>query len=95
LTDSTDADFEGEKITKARANLSTDCSVWQSLLRRGYNTLEFGVAKAEEDFFVYFFGRARKCVGHSFAYVSNFVFLREVSRFEPRELPLLEGALPT
>jgi hypothetical protein len=33
-----------------------------------------------------FFG-GLECVAHSFAYVAHFVFLREMSGFEPRELP--------
>ncbi len=37
-------------------------------------------------FSLYFFG-GLECVGHSFAYVAYFVFLLEMSGFEPRELP--------
>ncbi len=41
-------------------------------------------SKLPDMFFVYFFS-GLECVGHSFAYVALFVFLKE-SGFEPREL---------
>jgi hypothetical protein len=41
--------------------------------------------------FCIFFG-GLQCVGHSFAYVAH---IREMSGFEPRELPQQAGTLPT
>ncbi len=46
------------------------------------------------NFFVYFFS-GLECVGHSFAYVAHFVFLRDVWIRILRELPWQAGALST
>jgi hypothetical protein len=43
-----------------------------------------GIISGDYSVFLYFFGRL-ECIGHSFAYVAHFVFLRE-SGFAPREL---------
>jgi hypothetical protein len=49
----------------------------------------FSNTKKNVNAFLYFFG-GLECVGHSFAYVAQFLFLRDV-----RELPQQAGALPT